>query len=550
VAVDAIGWLDWQFLTSTTSRFPEKAGIYPALVGSVYMGLLLIPLALVLGIGAAAYLAEYAHRGRLTRFININIANLAGVPSVVWGLLGLGLFVQLLSMEYGTLLIGSLTMALLILPVIIISSQEAIKAVPDSLRQASYAMGATKWQTIRRVVLPQALPGILTGTILSLARALGETAPLIMIGVPTAVFSTPDGLNDKFTSMTMQLFSWSDYPQHDFRYGVLAAGVVTLLVVLLSLNPLAIYLRNRFQVRNDQNEAMSDSPGQVEAPQAAPPAESQPAPPAEAPVEAASKVCPVPPEDAPAGPVIQMRGANVWYGNEQALFDINMDVLGKSVTAIIGPSGCGKSTLLRCINRMNDLVDGARVAGSLLLEGQEVYASKVDPVAVRRHIGMVVQKPNPFPKSVYENIAFGLRVRPRRRNRRLDETVEQALRRAYLWDEVKDKLNDRGTSLSGGQQQRLCIARALAVKPEVLLMDEPCSALDPIATARIEDLILDLKRDYAIVIVTHNMHQAGRVGDYTAFLHLGKLIEHDTSVNIFQNPTQELTERYVTGRFG
>lgn len=247
VCVDAIGWLDWQFLTSTTSRFPEKAGIGPALLGSVYMAVLLIPLALVLGIGAAVYLTEYARPTCLTRFININIANLAGVPSVVWGLLGLGLLIQLLGMEYGTLLVGSLTMSLLILPVIIISAQEAIKAVPDSLRQASFGMGATKWQTIRLVVLPRALPGILTGTIISLARALGETAPLIMIGVPTAVFSAPGGLRDKFTSMTMQLFSWSDYPQEEFQHGVLAAGVVTLLVVLLSLNALAIYLRNKYQ---------------------------------------------------------------------------------------------------------------------------------------------------------------------------------------------------------------------------------------------------------------------------------------------------------------
>ncbi len=247
VLVDAIGWLDWQFLTSTTSRFPTQAGIGPALVGSVYMALLLIPLTLVLGIGAAVHLTEYARPSRLTGFININIANLAGVPSVVWGLLGLGVFIQLLGMAYGTLLVGSLTMALLILPVVIISSREAIKAVPDSLRQAAYAVGATKWQTISRVVLPRALPGILTGTILSLARALGETAPLIMIGVPTAVFATPEGLRDKFTTMTMQLFSWSDYPQREFQYGVLAAGVVTLLVALLSLNALAIYLRHRFQ---------------------------------------------------------------------------------------------------------------------------------------------------------------------------------------------------------------------------------------------------------------------------------------------------------------
>ena len=264
----------------------------------------------------------------------------------------------------------------------------------------------------------------------------------------------------------------------------------------------------------------------------------------------AANVSPVADTGPDVQPLIEMRELNVWYGSQQALFDIAMDVLGRSVTAIIGPSGCGKSTLLRCINRMNDLVDGCRVTGSLWLEGEDVYGQKVDPVAVRRHIGMVFQKPNPFPKSVYENVAFGLRVRPRRRDRRLDEIVESALRRAFLWDEVKDKLQERGTSLSGGQQQRLCIARALAVEPQVLLMDEPCSALDPIATGRIEDLIADLKRDYAIVIVTHNMQQASRVGDYTAFLHLGKLIEYDTSSNIFQKPANELTERYITGRFG
>ncbi len=264
----------------------------------------------------------------------------------------------------------------------------------------------------------------------------------------------------------------------------------------------------------------------------------------------AANVSPVADTGPDVQPLIEMRKLNVWYGSQQALFDIAMDVLGRSVTAIIGPSGCGKSTLLRCINRMNDLVDGCRVTGSLWLEGEDVYGQKVDPVAVRRHIGMVFQKPNPFPKSVYDNVAFGLRVRPRRRDRRLDEIVESALRRAFLWDEVKDKLQERGTSLSGGQQQRLCIARALAVEPQVLLMDEPCSALDPIATGRIEDLIADLKRDYAIVIVTHNMQQASRVGDYTAFLHLGKLIEYDTSSNIFQKPANELTERYITGRFG
>lgn len=249
VTYDSIGWLDWQFLTSPASRFPEEAGLYPAIVGSVMMVLLLIPITLVFGVGAAIYLAEYAPDNKFTRLVKINIGNLAGVPSVVWGLLGLGVFIQLMNMEYGTLIAGSLTMSLLILPIVIISAHEAIDAVPDSFRKASYGMGSTKWQTIRRVVLPRALPGIMTGTIIGLARALGETAPLIMIGVPTSVYSTPGSIFDKFTAMTMQLFAWTDYPQHEFQYGVLAAGVVTLLAVLLSLNAVAIFIRHHFQDR-------------------------------------------------------------------------------------------------------------------------------------------------------------------------------------------------------------------------------------------------------------------------------------------------------------
>lgn len=249
VSYDSIGWLDWQFLTSPASRFPEEAGLYPAIVGSVMMVLLLIPITLVFGVGAAIYLAEYAPDNKFTRLVKINIGNLAGVPSVVWGLLGLGVFIQLMNMEYGTLIAGSLTMSLLILPIVIISSQEAIEAVPDSFRQASYGMGATKWQTIRRIVLPRALPGIMTGTIIGLARALGETAPLIMIGVPTSVYAPPNSIFDKFTAMTMQLFAWTDFPQEEFQYGVLAAGVVTLLAVLLTLNGVAIFIRHKYQDR-------------------------------------------------------------------------------------------------------------------------------------------------------------------------------------------------------------------------------------------------------------------------------------------------------------
>ncbi|MDR7415174.1 MAG: phosphate ABC transporter ATP-binding protein PstB [Armatimonadota bacterium] len=250
-------------------------------------------------------------------------------------------------------------------------------------------------------------------------------------------------------------------------------------------------------------------------------------------------------------PVLQIRDLRVRYGDRVALRGVSLDIPERRITAIIGPSGCGKSTLIRSLNRMNDLIPGARVEGQVLFRGQDIYAPGVDPVEVRVRIGMVFQKPNPFPKSVYENVAFGLRLHRRLSRRELDERVERALRLAALWDEVKDDLHRKsGLELSGGQQQRLCIARALAVEPEVLLMDEPCSALDPISTARIEDLMEDLKQNYTIVIVTHNMQQAARVSDFTAFLLDGELVEFGPTEEVFTRPRDRRTEDYITGRFG
>ncbi len=261
--------------------------------------------------------------------------------------------------------------------------------------------------------------------------------------------------------------------------------------------------------------------------------------------------------EAPREPVFELRDVSVAYDGRLALRDVSLDVPRNRITAIIGPSGCGKSTLIRCLNRMNDLIPGAEVRGKILYHGQDLYDPAVDPVEVRRHIGMVFQKPNPFPKSVFENVAFGLRVNGMTDD--LEGRVERALRRAALWDEVEDKLKESGLALSGGQQQRLCIARAIAVEPDTILMDEPCSALDPIATQKIEDLMVELKESYSIVIVTHNMQQAARVSDRTAFLtaevgeegqRVGVLVEEDETERIFTNPSDPRTEDYVTGRFG
>ncbi|HET8644899.1 MAG TPA: phosphate ABC transporter ATP-binding protein PstB [Vicinamibacteria bacterium] len=257
---------------------------------------------------------------------------------------------------------------------------------------------------------------------------------------------------------------------------------------------------------------------------------------------------PAAPEGAAAA--IELKGLNLSYGTAQALHDITMDIPERQVTAFIGPSGCGKSTLLRCLNRMNDLIDDVHITGQVRVKGLDIYAPKTDVIDVRRRIGMVFQKSNPFPKSIYENVVYGLRIAGIKDRALLDGACEQSLRAAALWDEVKDRLDESGLSLSGGQQQRLCIARALAVQPEIVLMDEPCSALDPIATLKIEELIYGLKESYTIVIVTHNLQQAARVSDRTAFFWLGRLVEYGGTSGMFTNPEEKLTEDYITGRFG
>jgi phosphate transport system ATP-binding protein len=248
---------------------------------------------------------------------------------------------------------------------------------------------------------------------------------------------------------------------------------------------------------------------------------------------------------------VEVQSLSAWFGEHRVLKEINMSVRTNAVTAIIGPSGCGKTTYIRCLNRMHELVPEARVSGSVFLDGEDIYGNGVDAVSVRRRVGMVFQKPNPFPMmSVYDNVAAGLKLNGMHDKKKLDRTVEKTLKLSNLWDEVKDELDKSGASLSGGQQQRLCIARALAVEPELILMDEPCSALDPSATAKIETLIRQLRKSYTVVIVTHNMQQAARVSDFTGFLYLGELVEYGDTNSIFENPKNKLTENYITGKFG
>ncbi len=248
--------------------------------------------------------------------------------------------------------------------------------------------------------------------------------------------------------------------------------------------------------------------------------------------------------------VFSIRDVSGFYGETRALKDLSMEIKPKSVTAIIGPSGCGKSTFIRCLNRMNDLIADFRVTGEMLYNGQDINSKEIDVIELRRKIGMVFQKPNPFPKSIFENVAYGLRIHGIRNRKIIEETVEKSLRKAALWDDVKDRLTESALKLSGGQQQRVCIARAIAMEPEAILFDEPCSALDPIATAKIEDLIEEIKEEYTVVIVTHSMQQAARVSDYTGFFMLGELIEFDKTQKIFTTPSKKMTEDYITGRFG
>ena len=451
------------------------------------------------------------------------------------------------------------------LPTIIISSRASLKSVPPSIREAARGLGASPLQVVFHHVLPLAMPGILTGTIIGLAQALGETAPLLMIGMVAFIVDVPQGVTDAATVLPVQVFLWADSPERAFVEKT-SAAIMVLLAFLIAMNAVA----------GVPQEALRAA---LVAPDAGPNRTPDPRPPGPAPRRApsmsivADDILPrsrhldTPLKDDATDaferltetvgdvtvddPKMRTEGVDVFYGDKQAIHDVSLDIGNNEVIAMIGPSGCGKSTFLRCLNRMNDTIPSCRVTGSMSLDGEDLYGRDLDPVLLRARVGMVFQKPNPFAKSIYDNVAYGPRIHGLAGNRaELDDIVVDSLKKAGLHDEVKDRLDAPGTSLSGGQQQRLCIARTIAVSPEVILMDEPCSALDPIATARIEELIDELRQNYAIAIVTHSMQQAARVSQRTAYFHLGKLVEVGDTNQVFTNPTHELTENYITGRFG
>ncbi len=407
----------------------------------------------------------------------------------------------------------SLALVLLMLPVVVRSTEEMLKLVPDELREASYALGVPKWKTIVRIVVPTALPGIISGVLLAVARVIGETAPvLVLVGYSRSI--NFDIFHGNMASLPLLIYTEFTNPQHAGFLRIWGAAL-TLIIVVARPQPAR---------RGGDPDLLTPD---------------------------------VKPTGTSMAKRIDLKDVNIYYGKFPRRRRRSLSVPPRSVTAFIGPSGCGKSTVLRSLNRMHEVTPGARVEGSVLLDGEDIYGAGVDPVGVRRTIGMVFQRPNPFPTmSIKDNVTAGLRLQGVRSGKTLDEVAERSLQGANLWNEVKDRLDKPGGGLSGGQQQRLCIARAIAVQPDVLLMDEPCSALDPISTLAIEDLIAELKLDFTIVIVTHNMQQAARVSDQTAFFNLeatgkpGRLVEIDDTEKMFSNPSQKATEDYISGRFG
>ncbi len=428
---------------------------------------------------------------------------LNGVPSIVVGITVYSLIV--IRQKHFSAFSGGVALGIMMIPTVARATEEMLLMVPNVIREAAYGLGIPKWRTTLSITLRTASAGVITGCMLAFARVAGETAPLLFTAFGNQFWNLK--LNQPTAALSLQVYTYAISPYDDWHKQAWAGSLIL------------IVLDRRCGCGGAHHHQPRKIEGSVRA---------------------------------RMGVGIEVRGLNAWYGKNQSLKSIDMTVPANHVTAVIGPSGCGKSTFVRCLNRMHETIPEARAEGSVKVGEMDVYGGGSDPVEVRRRIGMVFQKPNPFPTmSIYDNVAAGLKLNGFRNRKQMDELVERSLKLAALWDEVKDNLHKKsGASLSGGQQQRLCIARALAVEPEVLLMDEPASALDPISTSKIEELIFQLKQHYTVVIVTHNMQQAARVAELTGFFLMGSLIEYDKTEKIFTTPADKRTEDYVTGRFG
>ena len=520
-----LGELFWQgfsglslaVFTEMTPPPGADGGLLNPIIGSLILTILAVAIGTPVGMLAGTYMAEYGRHDRLTTVVRFINDILLSAPSIVVGLFIYEVMVA--PMGHFSGLAGAVALAVIVIPVVVRTTEDMLMLVPDQLREAAASIGMPRAFIIMRVCYRAAKAGMITGVLLAIARISGETAPLLFTALNNQFWST--NLNAPMASLPTVIFQFALSPYKDWqKLAWTGALIITLTVLALSIVARALSALEK-TVMNVASASVA-VPSVTHAPVST--------------VGLAEKV--------------SIRNLDFYYGTSKALKGISLPLYENKVTAFIGPSGCGKSTLLRVLNRMYDLYPNQRAEGDVLFDGEDILSPKQDLNLLRARIGMVFQKPTPFPMSIYENIAFGIRLYEKLPRSELDRRVETSLRRAALWDEVKDKLSANGLSLSGGQQQRLCIARTVAVQPEVILFDEPCSALDPISTAKIEELIDELKEDYTIVIVTHNMQQAARVSDFTAFMYLGELIEFDTTSKMFTAPSDRRTQDYITGRFG
>lgn len=525
-------WLIWILMATITRGFdgmslalftemtppPNTAGggLANALAGSGLLILWATVFGTPLGILAGIYLAEYGRKSVLAEIIRFINDILLSAPSIVVGLFVYTIVVA--QMQHFSGWAGVIALALLQVPIVIRTTENMLKLVPDSLREAAYALGTPKWKMISAITLKASVSGIMTGILLAIARIAGETAPLLFTALSNQFWSTD--MMQPIANLPVTIFKFAMSPFAEWQQ-LAWAGVLIITLCVLLLNILARVIFARRNTVNFCGAATAALNEEIEM----------------------SMVNTAPGK-------ISVRNLNFYYGKFHALKNINLDITKNQVTAFIGPSGCGKSTLLRTFNKMFELYPEQRAEGEILLDGDNILTNTQDIALLRAKVGMVFQKPTPFPMSIYDNIAFGVRLFEKLSRADMDERVQWALTKAALWNETKDKLHQSGYSLSGGQQQRLCIARGIAIRPEVLLLDEPCSALDPISTGRIEELITELKQDYTVVIVTHNMQQAARCSDHTAFMYLGELIEFSNTDDLFTKPAKKQTEDYITGRYG